>query len=342
MIEASAFLVCLDDGSPSTSTERSNHFLWGDVRNRWNDKTLQFAVCENGVSAYICEHSLIDGTTLRKLSNPIKQAIKQYEPNADLEKSPHDTMVAPLEAYTFTSDADIDNQIHRVEQRFHSSLRETEYIHFSCSSFGGSFLKLHSCSAKTGYQLVIQLASILYFGYNPPSWETITMRTFHKGRVDIIQTVLPEISEFCTAMRSSFTTSTATGPSTTKLRELFHKAARAHTSASTRISRGRGFAHHLYALQEVRREGEELPALFRDPIYRKTRPGKIMTDCVDWEDAISEGGYVMEDPEHVWVHYEVDDERCRFAIKAPMGRAGRFIEKLEVAAGAVRALLEGK
>ena len=341
MIEASAFIVCLDDGLPSTPTERSNHFLWGDVRNRWNDKPLQFAVCENGVSAYVCEHALVDGTTLRKLSNPIKQAIKQYEPTADLVHGPQSTTVARLEEYTFTSNADIDKQIERVEQRFHSSICKTEYVHFSCSSFGGSFLKLHNCAAKTGYQLVIQLASLLYFGYNPPSWETITMRTFDKGRVDIIQTVLPEVADFCTAVRS-FSSSTSTNLPKTELRELFHKAAKAHTNAVTRISRGRGFAHHLYALQEVRNEGEEVPSLFKDPMYSKTRPGKIMTDCVDWEDAISEGGYAMPDPEHVWVHYQVDEERCRFAVKAPMGRAEEFIGSLEKAARAVKDLLVGE
>ena len=340
MIEASAFIVCLDDGLPSTPTERSNHFLWGDVRNRWNDKPLQFAVCENGVSAYVCEHALVDGTTLRKLSNPIKQAIKDYVPTAHLVHSPQIAMVPPLEEYTFTSNADIDKQIQRVEQRFYSSICKTEYVHFSCSLFGGSFLRLHNCAAKTGYQLVIQLASLHYFGYNPPSWETITMRTFDKGRVDIIQTVLPEVADFCTAMRSS-SSSTNTNLPKSRLRELFQKAAKAHTNAVTRISRGRGFAHHLYALQEVRNEGEEVPSLFKDPMYSRTRPGKIMTDCVDWEDAISEGGYVMPDPEHVWVHYQVDEERCRFAVKAPMGRAAEFVEKLELAARAVKELLVG-
>ena len=341
MIEASAFIVCLDGGLPSTPTERSNHFLWGDVRNRWNDKPLQFAVCENGVSAYVCEHALVDGTTLRKLSNPIKQAIKDYVPTAHLVHSPQIAMVPPLEEYTFTSNADIDKQIERVEQRFYSSICKTEYVHFSCSSFGGSFLRLHNCAAKTGYQLVIQLASLHYFGYNPPSWETITMRTFDKGRVDIIQTVLPEVADFCTAMRSASSSSTNTNLPQTRLRELFHKAAKAHTNAVTRISRGRGFAHHLYALQEVRNEGEEVPSLFKDTMYSKTRPGKIMTDCVDWEDAISEGGYVMPDPEHVWVHYQVDEERCRFAVKAPMGRAAEFVDKLELAAKAVKELLVG-
>ena len=166
-------------------------------------------------------------------------------------------MVAPLEEYTFTSNADIDKQIERVEERFYSSICKTEYVHFSCSSFGGSFLKLHNCAAKTGYQLVIQLASLLYFGYSPPSWETITMRTFDKGRVDIIQTVLPEVADFCTAMRS-FSSSTTTSLPTCEIRELFHKAAKAHTNAVTRISRCRGFAHLLYALQEVRKVGEEV------------------------------------------------------------------------------------
>ena len=128
------------------------------------------------------------------------------------------------------------------------------------------------------------------------------MRSFHKGRVDIVQAVIPPVAAFCAAMCDSAVVAS-------ERRSLFHEAAKAYTNLVTRISRGRGFAHHLYALQEVCKDDEEIPQLFRDHIYAKTRPAKIMTDCVDWEGAISEGAYAMSDPEHVWVHYEVDDER---------------------------------
>ena len=301
MIEAAAFIVCLDDGSPSTSNERSAQICWGDISNRWSDKPLQFVICNNGVSAYICEHALIDAGTLRKLSESVKQAITEHEHEARCAVATNGDHTTDLEEYTFVANTDIENHIHRVQERFQASILKTEWNHFSCTDFGSSFLKSHRCGAKAGYQLVIQLASLYYFGYQPPSWETITMRAFHKGRVDIIQSVLPPVAEFCAAMRDG-------SAKATLRRELFYEASKAYTNAVTRISRGRGFAHHLYALQEVRKADEEEPMLFKDPIYAQTRPAKIMTDCVAWEGAISEGGFVMPDPEHVWVHYEVDED----------------------------------
>lgn len=65
-IEAAAFVICLDDVSPTTPTERCNPLLLGDPGNRWSDKTLQFVVYANGSSGYICEHSTLDAASLRQ------------------------------------------------------------------------------------------------------------------------------------------------------------------------------------------------------------------------------------------------------------------------------------
>ena len=59
-IEAATFIVCLDDASPGTLVERCYQFLYADGSNRWYDKTLQFVVCDNGVSASVHEHSSLD------------------------------------------------------------------------------------------------------------------------------------------------------------------------------------------------------------------------------------------------------------------------------------------
>ncbi|KAL8848098.1 MAG: hypothetical protein Q9221_006855 [Calogaya cf. arnoldii] len=296
LIEAAAFIICLDEDSPSTPTERSNYFSWGSVSNRWADKPLQFAVCSNGTSAYICEHALIDAGTLRKLSEPIQRAIETYEPQS------YETRPMDLEEYTFESNPEIDKHIQDAEAAFQASIIQTEWLNFTCHEFGTTLLKQHGYGSKSAYQIVIQLASLIYFGTQHPSWETVTMRSFHKGRVDIIQSVLPPVAAFCTAMRDSNTTTLP------KRRELLHDAIKSYTSAVTRVSRGRGFAHHLYALQEVVAPDEEVPDLFRDEMYATTRPGKIMTDCIPFAGAITEGGFVMLDAEHVWVHYEVDEE----------------------------------
>ena len=302
MIEASAFIVCLDDCSPRDATERVNHLLVGEISNRWSDKSLQLVVCENGVSACICEHALIDGTTIRTLSDHLKQAIQSYSAEEQQRTKESTMIVDKLEECSFASSPEMDVRMEIIQRRFHDTAVQTEVEYFTCQELGETTLRRHSCPPKTGYQLIIQLASLDYFGYQPPSWETVSMRTFLKGRVDIIQAVLPPVALFCAAMRQP-TSSIA------ERRALFHEAAKAYTNTATRVARGRGFAHHLYALQEVREADEEVPLLFRDPTYAKTRPTKLMTDCVEMPDSISEAMYAMPDPEHVFVHYEVDSDR---------------------------------
>ncbi|KAL8650289.1 MAG: hypothetical protein Q9226_005208 [Calogaya cf. arnoldii] len=236
LIEDAAFVVCLDEGSPTSPTERANHFVWSNIPNRWSDKTL-----------------------LRKLNERVIQAIKQAPPNLDADNQEGDVFQddVHIEKYTFDVDQTLKAHTHRVQDSFQNSCIATEWHYFNCRVLGASFFKLHNCTPKGGYQLVIQLASLYNFGYQPPSWETVTMRAFHKGRVDIIQTVLPPVAEFCASMSvrrlSSDSTTDVTNPSKIDNKQhllaLFHKAALAYTDTVTRISRGRGFAHHLYALR---------------------------------------------------------------------------------------------
>ena len=101
------------------------------------------------------------------------------------------------------------------------------------------------------------------------------MRTFQKGRVDIFQTVLPSVADFCAAMRDG-----DRSVSKPMLRRQFQEAYKNLTTTLTRVSRGWGFAAHLYALQEVVRRDEDTSLLFIDPTYSKTKPANLMTDCV--------------------------------------------------------------
>ncbi|KAL9582994.1 MAG: hypothetical protein Q9212_002975 [Teloschistes hypoglaucus] len=78
-----------------------------------------------------------------------------------------------------------------------------------------------------------------------------------------------------------------------------------------------------------------------DATYARTRPGKIMTDCTPFDGAIMEGGFVMPDPDHIWIHYEVDDQSCRFSIKTPVGKPMAVSGALVESAKAIRELLEG-
>lgn len=302
MLDRAAFIVCLDTVSPTTASERCHQFLYSDPSSRWSDKTLQFIVCPNGVSAYVCEHAYIDGGILKQLNQLIKQAILDHDNHLQIKGNAQINGQLDLEALSFCSNDQIDRHVDNAQQLFCRNKIDSDYHFYRCCVFGGSFLRSRRCAPKSGFQIVIQLAALKYFGHQNPSWETVSMRPFHKGRVDIYQAILPSIKTFCAAINTRLGSR-----SYASLRPLFDDAVKAHTNLLARVSRGGGFAGHMYALQEVIEPGEPVPALFSDPIYARTRPAKLMTDCAQWLDAIQEGGFAMPDPEHVWVHYEIDD-----------------------------------
>jgi len=51
-------------------------------------------------------------------------------------------------------------------------------------------------------------------------------------------------------------------------------------------------------------------------------------------------GFLMPDPESVFVHYEIEDDGCLFYIQSTKGRTKPFCDALQRAAEKVRALLD--
>ncbi|KAF4637761.1 hypothetical protein G7Y89_g319 [Cudoniella acicularis] len=339
-VEASAFVVSLDDASPQTATERWNQYLLGNASNRWSDKSLQLVVCSNGVMGTIVEHSALDAGSAKQLHMAIIDMIKRYK-SQPLQSS-RSEYISSGQGPQFSElmpelDQQLKIEILKAEQRLSSFSTSipSEAAHYNLSKFSGVKLRSYGCSPRTGLQLIIQLASRLYFGYQPPSWETVTLRTFHKGRVDIIQAVQPAVYAFCASTIDS-------SVPLNEQRKLFFEAAKEHTTTLSRVSRGRGFVGHLYALQEVCREDEKLPRLFdSDGMYHKTRPAKIMTDCVEVDSSfVTEAGFMMPDPDFIWVHYEVEDHGCKIYIKGPKDKTSIFFAALEKAVSKVEELLD--
>ena len=334
LINAAAFVICLDDGSPATATERCNQFLLGNPSNRWSDKSLQFVVCENGVSGYICEHSMLDAASLRQINRFITRAIVEY--NVDIHKDGQvDGRAESTEEYTFVTNTSILDHIDRLQKEFHKGYSPVEFSHFRLSAVGNGVLHTKKVPSKAGIQLIIQLASLLYYEKQHPSWETVTMMPFHQGRLDWMQVVSPNMYNFCKAALDDHI------PLAERL-ALLRDAAQSHASTLTKIARGRGFAAHLEALQEVLQQHEPVPALFKDPTWemmRVTSTRKIKTDASEGLMA-PEAGFFMPDPESVFVHYEVEDDGCVLFVQSTQGRTLPFCKALEKAEGVVKGILE--
>lgn len=352
MIEAAAFIVCLDDESPSTTTERCNNFLLGDPSNRWSDKSLQFAICRNGLSGYICEHSMLDALSLKQLNRFITKAILQHSSESQQQSSAIEVAENLSEEFTFERNEVIDAQIERIQKSFKKTHVPAEAAHFHLPTLGHSFLESHKISPKTAYQLIIQLASLLHFGQQFPSWEVLTLMPFHKGRLDWMQVVSPAMLAFCRAAAAAISIAdNKIGLETSsELRMLLREAAMVHVRTMTRIARGRGFAAHMEALHEivaqVLTDDDDVPALFRDQTWEKiirvTNTRKIKTDASEGM-MVQEGGFYMPDQESIFVHYEIEDEGGQFYIQTGSSQdcgTERFFRALEEAAGMFKRVLD--
>lgn len=301
-IEAAAFLICFDDGRPSNASERCNQFLLGKPSNRWSDKTLQFVVCQNGASAFIGEHAMLDGMSVRQFNRAITRAILAHQADDTISgaSAVGDEIVREL---SFVIDETISASIHSIQAYFEERYAPSEFTHHEVNVLGSAFLRAHKCPSKAGYQVIIQLACLIFYGYQPESWETISVARFHKGRVDWIQAVQPTMASFCAAARD------ANIPTADK-RKMFFNAVNTFTNTMTKVLRGHGFKAHMHALTSMVKDHEELPALFQDKAWNDTKVASVKTvktDCLEGA-MLQETAFLLPEPKCIFLHYEVEDD----------------------------------
>ncbi|KAI1171712.1 acyltransferase ChoActase/COT/CPT [Nemania sp. FL0916] len=332
-IEAAAFIVSLDNASPTTAAQRGRQFHFGgeeDAANRWHDKSLQFVVCANGISGTLGEHTVLDALTLNELNDEIGTAIRNHRPNEMSNPQPSDTVIMP-EPLPLCTDAALDARIDLVRIRFNDSIARAEHAYLLFEGYGSSFLRAHKLSPKSVFQMVVQLAAHSFYGYTPPCWETVNQAHYHLGRVDIIQVVTAPVAAFIAAARD---------PSVAMAdrRGLLVAAIRAHVASITKAGKNLGWERNFGSLRALLEPGEDLPALFSDPVYMRVRPRVLMSNC--FETGMLEKGCMWRNADAVWSHYEVYADSVYFSVvTAETGRATGFCEHLKTAAELVEQIV---
>ncbi|KFY53300.1 hypothetical protein V496_07727 [Pseudogymnoascus sp. VKM F-4515 (FW-2607)] len=329
-IEAAAFLVCLDEASPETASERAHHFHFGTGGNRWNDKSVQFVVCTNGVSGFVGDHSMLDAGTVLGLNRFITRAILQHRHDPDVSPPVSGDIGVNIDEKKLVTSPHIELQISRVTQDFNENIKDANHVFFTVSGFGGSICRLNNYPPKSLFQLVVALASRLYFGALAPLWETVSFGNFYRGRVEINQVISVPVLRFLNSVQD------LCSPASER-KQLLSDAVKSHAASVMRAVRGRGVDRHITSLRQMVMEGEAVPGLFTDPLYARTRPRKIMSHC--HETGMAEKGFLLRDPESIWVHYEVEDESVAFSVTGRGEGPQRFCHNLELAANTLRELV---
>jgi hypothetical protein len=301
-VEAAAFVVYLDEARPQTAAERGQQFLHANGFNRWNDKTVQFAVTDNGFSATIGEHSMIDGVVIRRLHDFVTAAIRDKRPDATMNGYGPGSPI--IEEYVFRTTSVLEKQIEKVRIQVRDAASNYELAAFGVDNATDEFFRAHKCHPRSAIQMAVQLAVRRHFGYSPAAFEPVSLSHFLKGRVELVQVLVPDVAEFCGAAANETNLNPATH---TELRKHFLQAVKAHTNSVMRASRGNGIDRHMMCLQWSLQDGEEVPALFSSPLFKKTRPRLVGTNTLPL--GALECGAFRADPDSFWIHFESEKDR---------------------------------
>jgi hypothetical protein len=296
VIEGAAFIICLDDASPETPEEVVSKFYLSDGFNRWFDCGLQFIVASNGVSGTCVNHSMIDGLSIHRVNEWITEAL-----HTNLDSNPYQNGVAHhLEEYSCRIALSIERHISEVRRQYLNSTSKVEYVDFQFTHFGKEFLLANNSPIKGTFDLTIQLATRLYFGYNPPAWEAVSMAHFHRGRPELVQVVTSPVVEFCaSALDEKIHASTR--------HQLLIEAVKDYSYNIKNAGLGNGYHRTLEVMNYLLPKDEPVPALFTNPAYLKTARGSLLST------GMTDGGsrtstFVMRgDPDAVWLLYSISN-----------------------------------
>lgn len=235
--------------------------------------------------------------TLFAMQTAIVEGIMTYKPPREVNDHTNGVMSSPRE-FTLKTTPALDARIQHVRQRFENDISKFGYRDIVLSDFGKDILLDRHLPIKGVFDLMGLLANYYYYGYNAQSWEAISMSHYHKGRPDIVQVNTPITADFCTIADDESVPAR-------KRFELMVEAANARNQIIKEAFTGRCYQRTLRALELCAEEGEDLPALFKNPIYEQTvEPNQMFSNT----DGLSpESCFIMQNPKRFWMTYYVTD-----------------------------------
>ncbi|KAK1996712.1 beta-ketoacyl synthase domain-containing protein [Colletotrichum falcatum] len=331
MVEAAAFLVCLDDTEPTDAEDRIRTMMMLQGFNRWVDKSIAFVVCKNATSGTYVEHTMIDAMTLFVMQTALVQGITTYSPPRQAGGRANNGAAELPGEFALKTTPALDARVLHVRQRFERDISQFGYRDVVLCDFGKDVLLDRHLPIKGVYDLMGLLANYLYYGRNAQSWEAVSMSHYHKGRPDIVQVNTPATARFCAAAADE---SVPAG----RRFELMVEAANARNQVVKDAFAGRCYQRTLRALELCAEEGEELPGLFSNPLYEQTvEPNQMFSNT----DGLSpESCFIMQNPERFWMTYYVTDAGAHFSVITGKEEVVAWADCLQRASLVMKALID--
>ncbi|CZT00526.1 hypothetical protein WAI453_009285 [Rhynchosporium graminicola] len=328
-IEASSFVVCLDDASPVTLEERAHAYWHGDGANRWFDKPLQFIINDNGTSGFTGEHSMMDGTPTHRLNDYVNEMT--FNNKLDFSNPSIRSNLPEPSVVKFHINKEVQAEIEHATKDFTEVIGSHELRVQAYQGYGKGLIKKFKCSPDAYVQMVIQLAYFKMYGKNRPTYESAATRRFQQGRTETCRSVSDDSVAFCKAI-SDHSVENETAIS------AFRKAITSHVEYISAASDGKGVDRHLFGLKKLLGPNEELPAIYKDPAYAYSSKWFISSSQLSSEYFNGYGwSQVVDDG---WgIAYMINENSIQFNVVSKGLGSERMSFYLNEAAGDIRDLL---
>ncbi|KAJ8521273.1 hypothetical protein ONZ45_g2023 [Pleurotus djamor] len=280
-IQSAAFTISLDSSAPADPIAHSRDLWHGHVssqgipiglRNRWVDKPCEFIVFDNSEAGFMGEHSVMDGTPTARMCDDVLDMLHNPAFDNGNVSSPVKSLPTPMdwEVSPATSEA-----IARADAAARE-LIESQELTFHLTSYGKAAIKNFGVSPDSWAQMIIQLAYRRLIGNEKRkggTYEAATTRRFYKGRTEAIRVVTSESDAWVKSMNDP-------SASQADRKKLFDLATKKHITTAKYCGAGQGFDRHLFGLKKMLEEGEEIPALYSDPVFQRSSYWVLSTSAI--------------------------------------------------------------
>lgn len=297
IIQSAAFTISLDTAKPDDPVSFSRALWHGELspsgipvglRNRWVDKPVQYIVFDNAKAGIMGEHSVMDGTPMARMCDEVLESLHStsFDHGFDACKLFPAPKALDWEISPRTSKA-----IEKADKAA-AELIESQELSYHLTSYGKAAIKNFGVSPDSWAQMIIQLAyRRLIGGENRKggTYEAATTRRFYKGRTEAIRVVTSESDAWVKSMDDP-------NVNDGERKRSFDLAAKKHIALAKAGGMGQGVDRHLFGmfslwhdfigidcfvgLKKLLEEGEELPALYSDPVFTRSSHWVLSTSAI--------------------------------------------------------------
>ncbi|OSD04766.1 carnitine acetyl transferase [Trametes coccinea BRFM310] len=343
-IHSAAFVLCLDTESAPTLVDHSRLLWHGAVvpqqgsarpqlglRNRWMDKPCQFVVAADGKAGFVGEHSIMDGTPTVALCDRVLDLIASPD---FAQSSPSDAPASASASLPQPLDWNVSAETERaIEAAMDAAtaLVTSQALNIVRTPYGKAAIKAFGVSPDSWTQMIVQLAYARLLRARGQrrqggTYEAASVRKFLKGRTEAIRVVSAQSDAWVQSMDD------ASADAAQKL-ALFKEAVKAHGTYARAAGNGQGVDRHLLGLRLLVKEGEQMPAMFSDPVVKRSSYWVLSTSAI-WSKHFGPYGWGEVVPDGFGVAYMTGfDDYLQFTItsRTEMPNA-EFCAELERAA----------